>query len=138
MLVPGAVIGSLSVMLAVGLSALRIIERLDDLIAARFLQKGASAFPQSLPESLVWLAALVLAFALSYAVLSVAGTWRRVVLWVSTAVLVAVWAPVLSLAAHAPDVAAPLIVVIWSGVCSIVYARNHRMPCDEASHPPQP
>jgi hypothetical protein len=84
-----------------------------------------------LPEWAVWLAVVLLAFGLTFAILNVAGTWRRVVLWITTMALVAAWAPVLSLAARAPDVAAPLIAVIWSGVCALVYAGNHRMPCDE-------
>jgi len=63
----------------------------------------------------------------------VAGTWRRLVLWITALVLVAAWAPVLSLAARAPDIGAPFTAVLWSGVCALVYAGNHRMACDEAS-----
>lgn len=130
-LVPATAIGSLSVLLVVGLSALRILDRADLAIGSLMSQGKPASFPKALPEWAVWLAVVLFAFGLAFAILGVAGTWRRVVLWITTVVLVAAWSPVLSLAAHAPDVAAPLIAVIWSGVCALVYAGNHRMPCDE-------
>lgn len=131
-LVPAAVIGSLSILLAVGLSALRILDRADLAVGSLISQGKPAGFPKALPEWAVWLAVVWFAFGLAFAILSVAGTWRRVVLWITTAFLVAAWAPVLALAARAPDIAAPLIAVIWSGVCALVYAGSHRMPCDEA------
>jgi hypothetical protein len=130
-LVPATAIGSLSVLLVVGLSALRILDRADLAIGKWMSQGKPASFPKALPEWALWLAVVLFAFGLAFAILGVASTWRRVVLWITTVVLVAAWSPVLSLAAHAPDVAAPLIAVIWSGVCALVYAGNHRMPCDE-------
>jgi hypothetical protein len=52
-------------------------------------------------------------------------------LWLTAVVVVAGWAPVLVLAARAPDIGAPLIAVLWSGICAVVYAGNHRMAVDE-------
>jgi hypothetical protein len=130
-LVPAAVIGSLSILLAVGLSALHILDRVDLAIGKWMSQGKPAGFPKALPEWAVWLAVVLLTFGLASAILSVAASWRRVVLWITTAALVAAWAPVLALAAHAPDIAAPLIAVIWSGVCALIYAGNHRMACDE-------
>ena len=69
------------------------------------------AFPKALPEWSVWLATVIFAFWLAFAILSVAGTWRRVVLWITALVLIAGWAPVLSLAARSPDIGAPFIAV---------------------------
>ena len=129
--VPAAVIGSLSILLAAGLSALGILDRVNGMIAKGLLAGKATGFPKALPEWLVWLAAALFAFGLSFAILSVAGTWRRCVLWITAVVLVAGWAPVLSLAAHAPDIAAPFIATVWSGVCALVYTGNHRMACDK-------
>ncbi len=129
--VPAAAIGSLSILLAAGLSALGILGRVNGFIAKGLLAGKAAGFPKALPEWLVWLAAGLFAFGLSFAILSVPGTWRRCVLWVTAVVLVAGWAPVLSLAARAPDIAAPFIATLWSGVCALVYAGNHRMACDK-------
>lgn len=132
-LVPAAAIGSLSIVLVVGLSLLGILGRVNLLIANSISQGKAAAFPKSLPEWSPWLAAVLLAFALAFAILSVPGTWRRFVLWITTMVLIAGWAPVLGLAAHYPAIGAPLVAVLWSGVCAVVYAGNHRMPADENS-----
>jgi hypothetical protein len=134
-LVPAAAIGSLSVLLVVGLSALGILDRVDQLIGRLVSSGKAAGFPKVLPEWSVWLTTVVFTFWLAFAILSVAGTWRRVVLWITTLVLVAGWAPVLSLAARSPDIGAPFIAVLWSGVCALVYAGNHRMACDVVKKP---
>lgn len=125
-LLPAAAIGALSTLLAAGLGVLGLLGALNGSIGRWVGQ----ATPKSLPAWLPWLAAVAFAFALALAILSVPGTWRRVVLWVTAVVAVAGWAPVLGLAAHAPDIAAPLVATVWSGVCAVVYARNHRMACD--------
>jgi hypothetical protein len=129
--VPAAAIGSLSILLAAGLSVLGILHRVNGLIAKGLLAGKTTEFPKALPEWSVWLATALLAFGLAFAILSVPGTWRRCVLWITAVVLVAGWAPVLSLAAHAPDIAAPFIATVWTGVCALVYAGNHRMACDK-------
>ena len=138
MRVAAAAIGLLSIGLAAGLSVLGILGRVNGVVAQGLLAGKATGFPKELPEWSVWAAAGLLACGLSFAILSVAGTWRRCVLWLTTVVLVAGWAPVLSLAAHAPDIAAPFIATVWSGVCALVYAGNHRMPCDAMDRPTPP
>lgn len=136
-LVPAAAIGLLSIVLVAGLSLLGILGRVNLVIAKMVSQGKLDDFPRSLPEWSVWLAAVVMALALAFAILSVPGTWRRLVLWITAVVLVAGWAPVLSLAAHAPNVGGPFIAVLWAGVCAVVYAGNHRMPVDGAPADPK-
>lgn len=129
--VPAAAIGGLSISLAAGLGLLGLIEQLNSGIARLVSRDGAENFPKHLPESTVWAVTGLFAFSLAAAILGTPDLWRRMVLWISSIVLIAAWAPVLSLAAHAPDISAPWIATLWSGVCAIVYAANHRMPCDE-------
>ena len=130
-LVPAAAIGALSVLLAVGLDLLHILEPVNRMIAKLVSQGAIHDFPKALPAWSVWLVTVALAFGLPFAVLSVAGTWRRLILWITAMVLVAGWAPVLALAAHFPDIGVPFIAMLWSGICALVYAGNHRMACDE-------
>lgn len=134
-LVTAAFIGSLAVVLAAGLGALGLTERADAAIASvlgRFIQPdGAAAFPKALPAWGLWLGTALIAYGLALVMLGVSGTWRRLVLWFTTLGLVAAWAPVLGLAAHAPEIAAPLVAAVWSGACALVYTHSHRMPCDE-------
>jgi hypothetical protein len=127
-LLPALAIGSLALLLAAGLSLLGILGPLNAALGERVMP-GAD-FPKSLPVWLLWLATLGFAFGLSFALLNISGTWRRLVLWVTALVLIAGWAPVLGLAAHAPEIGAPWIAALWSGVCALVYAGNHRMACD--------
>ena len=129
-LVPAAAIGSLSTLLAAGLGALGILSRVNLAVSKLISQGKPAVFPKSLPEWSVWLATVLFAFGLAFSILNVQGTWRRVMLWITTMVIVAGWAPVLGLAAHAPEIGAPFIAAVWSGVCAMVYAGNHRMPCD--------
>jgi len=133
-LLPAAAIGSLSIVLAAGLQSLGILGRVNAAIAQAL--SGGRDLPKSLPAWSVWLAAAFFAFGISFAILSVPGTWRRVVLWVTALVLVGGWAPVLVLTAREPEIGAVMVAAGWSGVCALVYASRHRMACDEFSHFP--
>ena len=131
-----AAIGSLSILLVAGLALLGLLDRVNLLISSMASQGKAGGFPKSLPGWAEWLFVILLAFGISFAILGVAGTWRRVMLWLTALVLIAGWAPVLALAAHAPDIGGPWVATLWSGVCALVYAGNHRMPCDAPSKKP--
>ena len=127
-LAPALAIGSLALVLAAGFGFVGIMDRANDGIATG-LQVGSGTL-KSLPEWAVWLAAAVGAYGLAMVILSVPGTWRRVMLWVTSLALVAGWGPVLVLAATEPVVAVPLLATFWSGLCSLVYASRHRMAVD--------
>ncbi len=133
-LVTAALIGSLAMLLAAGLNGLGLIASADQLINAAMRNAlpatNAAGFPKALPAWALWTGTVVVAYGLTLAMLAVPGTWRRVVLWLSLLLLVAGWAPVLALASHAPNLSAPLIAGLWSGVCSLVYACSHHMPCE--------
>ena len=129
-LLPAATIATMSILLVVGLGALGILDRVDHAITWVLMRGKPVEFAQSLPAWTLWLVTVVFALGLSFALLSVGGTFRRVILWLTTLFLVAGWAPVLSLAAHQPEIGAPLIAVLWSGVCAMVYAGSHRMRSD--------
>lgn len=129
-LIGGAAIGTLSILLVVGLKMLGILEKLDLFVSKSLSAGQMPVFSKFLPPVAVWLGALLFAFGIAFAILNVPGTWRRIMLWLTALVLLAGWAPVLSLAAYAPTVCAPWIAALWSGICALIYARNHRMPCD--------
>jgi hypothetical protein len=131
-LVTAVLIGSLAVLLAGGLTWLGLIARADALIATRLRESlQATGFPKSLPGWSLWLGTAVVAYGLALAMLTVPGTWRRVVLWVSLLMLIAGWAPVLALASHAANIAAPFIAAVWAGACALVYASSRQLPCEQ-------
>lgn len=131
-----ALIGGLAVLLAGGLQWLGVLARADGVVAAVLRegmgQSGSGGGAKTLPEWIWWAGTVVVAFGLSVAMLSVPGTWRRLVLWLTTLVLVAGWAPVLALASREPRVSGPLVAVIWVGMCAWFYARTHILPCEPA------
>jgi hypothetical protein len=119
--------------LAAGLQMLGWLQRLNAEIARLVASTDNDSFQKTLPDRGVWLAAAVFALGLALAILGTPGHARRAILWISTLVVVTAWAPVLGLAAHAPNIAAPWIATLWSGACAMVYASQHHMACD-----PQP
>jgi FtsH-binding integral membrane protein len=134
-LLPAAAISSLSILLAAGLSVLPMMDRLNFTISQLATQGKQVIFSKNLPDWAIWLAAVFFSFGLTFAIFNVPGSWRRVVLWLTTLFLIATWAPVLSLAAREPEIAVPFIAALWSGVCALVYTSKHRMPCDSVSQP---
>lgn len=127
-LMPGLAIGSLALVLAAGFGFVGLLDRANHLVG-RAVQLDQSA-PLSLPDWAIWIAAAVGAFGVSFAILSVPGNWRRIVLWLSALILVIGWAPVLVLAAREPEIAVPLLATFWSGLCAFVYASRHHMAVD--------
>ena len=124
-------IGAMSLALAAGLEMIGALARFNAIAAKLASRGGAESFPKELPGWLVWIAAALAAFGMAAAVLQTPGMPRRVLLWLTAIMLVAAWAPVLGLAARHPDIAAPWIATVWSGVCAMFYASRHRLPCDE-------
>lgn len=134
--VPALAIGSLSMVLVAGLGILGIPDRANLLVSNLVSRHGTEDFPKAVPEWLVWMMAVVFGFGIAFSILGTAGNWRRIMLLLTALVVVGGWAPVLGLAAHFPAVAAPWIATLWSGICALVYARNHRMACDDAAEEP--
>jgi hypothetical protein len=134
-----AVSGGLGVVMAAGLHLLGIADRADGALAGwlgEAVGQAGAAFPKTVPAWLRWVVTGALAFGLAAAMLTVPGNWRRLVLWTTALVLTLAWAPVLALAAHAPQVTAAVAAVLWVGVCAAFYARTHILPC-EPSNPPR-
>ena len=116
--------------LAAGLELLGVLVPINAGIARMVSMRGGEIYPKALPEGGVWLASVILAFGTAVAILGTPGQLRRALLWLSAVILVFAWAPVLSLAARAPDIAAPWIATLWSGICALVYTSRHDMPTD--------
>lgn len=132
-MLPTAAIGGLSLVLAAGLDLLGVLTQVNAGIARIVSRGGAEMFPKQVPAWCLWLAAGIFSFALAAAILGTPGPVRRVILWFSAVIVLSAWAPVLSLAAHAPEIAGPWIATVWSGVCALVYSTRQRMPVDENS-----
>lgn len=124
---PELAIGLLSVLLAGGLGLLGILDRLNSWIAKSVAPGGVPEFPKALPLWVIWLGTIVFAFGISFAVAGVRGLARRIILWVSSLVVVSGWAFVLALSAREPAVGGPWIATFWAGFCAIVHAENQAL-----------
>ena len=122
--IPELAIGLLSVLLAGGLGLLGILDRINLWIAKSVAPGGVPEFSKALPPWMIWLGTIAFAFGISFAVLGVRGLARRVILWVSSLVVVSGWAFVLALAAREPAIGGPWIATFWAGFCAIVHAEN--------------
>lgn len=125
-----AAIGGMAVVLAVGLGAIGLLDRMDTAIGQALRAVAPPASTRPLHPALPWLGIVVVSFVLPLAMLSVPANWRRLLLWITTLVIVAGWAPVLALAARAPEISGAFTATFWGGLCSLIYTSRHRMPCD--------
>lgn len=137
--IPAAVtaitIGTLAVILAAGLNLLGLLTQANSLLVDTLSRIIGSGFPKALPPIGIWLATFILAIGLAFSLLCVQRPWQRAILWITTLAITAGWAPVLGLASFRPDIAAPWIATLWSGICSIIYARDHRAASVQAAEP---
>jgi hypothetical protein len=128
--VPSLAIAMLSSLLAVGLGAIGILVKFNQALTILSVHSLLDDSPKSLPSWVIWLGAVAIAFWLSYVLLSVSGMARRWILFITCVTLMTGWGPVLSLAGYQPELAGPLIAVLWAGICALIYTANHRMPAD--------
>jgi len=131
-IIPVLATGSLGLIVAFGLDALRMLDRLDRQFDGWMRASGVDGLENRLPGWVIWSATAIIAYGLALVILEVPGLWRRMILWITTLLMVLAWAPVLALSAHEPSIAGPLIASIWSGVCALVYAQKHRMAVDQS------
>ncbi len=122
--IPELAIGLLSVLLAGGLGLLGILDRVNSWIAKSVAPGGVPEISKALPTWVIWLGTIAFAFGISFAAVGVRGLPRRIILWVSSLVLVSGWAFVLALAAREPAIGGPWIATFWAGLCAIVHAEN--------------
>lgn len=115
-------IGGLSLVLVAGLDLLGVMSRLNQVVVGWGSRGGHETFAAHLPSWWVWLGTVILSFGTAVCVSGIVGWVRRMMWWVTAMVVVAGWAPVLSLAAHAPEIAAPWIATFWSGLCAMIHA----------------
>lgn len=128
-------IGLMALVLAVGLTFLKLSGRIDNFLESALSPEGMGAASRSLAPVLLWTATAFLAFALPAVMLNISGTWRRIVVWLATSFLTLSWGPVMVLAALRPEIGVPLTTVVWSGFCAMIYGANHILPIDLQAKP---
>ena len=121
-------IGSMSLGLAVGLGVLGFWDHANELLTSWISQLGNDA--RKVPTQFVLAIAAIMAYLLPFAMLLSPGLWRRIVLWISAMILSISWIPVLALACWQMPPCLPLVAGFWSGLCALIYASRHVLPCE--------
>lgn len=115
-----ALCAGLTLVILVGLHQAGGIGALDQRLAAALEARLGESLDQELPELLCWSVAALIAVALPLVLLLCSRGWQRWVLWLSVVVVLAVWAPVLGLAAYRPEMALVLMAAVISGLLSLI------------------
>jgi len=130
---PTVLTGSMGLALAAGLNILNLLEPVDfaafHALVGTPPEAGASTTPAASP-AVLWSITAATAYAVAAVILTVPCMWRRVIVWLSTLVVIAGWLPVAAIANLHAAVAAPVIATAWSGLGALIYAARHRMPAD--------
>ncbi|MFU8893789.1 MAG: hypothetical protein ACNA8L_09185 [Luteolibacter sp.] len=134
---PVALMGSMGMALAAGLQVFGFLGLIDERLAHLLVVNPATLAPAITPAT-VWIATAMVAYGLAWVVLEIPGNWRRIVIWISTMVVIAAWLPVAAISHTQAPVAAPLVAAAWAGLCTIIYAARHHMEADDAPAPPAP
>jgi hypothetical protein len=132
-IVPSLMIGTMAVGLSVGMDSLGFWNALDERATAWTISLGDGM--RDVPAHWVLILTVVSSFLLPFLMLSTPQWWRRLVLWLSFLLITIAWMPVLALASWKLPPSMPIIALLWSGLCAIIYAKQHRLPCEEMPAP---
>lgn len=97
------------------------IHKLDALLEAGMSGLMGEQFVHSLPSAVAWLLAIVIAFGMPALLLNCRQGWQRVTLWFVSIIVIALWAPVLCLAAYRPEISLVWLAVVASGLLVTVH-----------------
>ena len=105
------------------------LAQIDGMLAAWMEDVMDETFARSLPSALPWLMAVLVAFGLPMLLLCCRHSWQRLTIWIASLAVLALWAPVLCLASHAPDISMSWLAAALAGLLVTLHlygvARKH-------------
>jgi hypothetical protein len=116
------VVAVLALGLAFGMEALGVLAGLDRALSSLLEPLAGDGELSRVPPGVSWPLLGMVCLGMAFAMVESPGTWRRLVLWISSGVVIAATVPLAALAARWLAPGAPLVAWLWSGVCSLVYA----------------
>lgn len=121
-------IGTMSCGLALGLGALGVWNQANEIGFSWWTALGTEW--QEVPKWVELGFVISLAFVTPTLMLYSPSLWRKWAMWMGMMILYVVWIPVLALAAWRMGMMAPLVAGLWSGLCAMIFASRHELPCD--------
>ena len=135
---PILAIGLMGSLLSCGLMLLGVLRGVDRAVSLWVRGWGLAGSLRPVPVWWMVIFCVMVSYGVSAALLHAPGRGRRLVLWVSCAVVVVGWLPVLVLADWDFPLSGPLVAVLWSGLSSVVFAHRHSLPCEGGINPVTP
>lgn len=129
---PSLTIAAVAVMVSLALNFTQALNPVDAWLTSELAGNGWGETLVELPHWYGGVLILLVSFGLASAMLASPASWRRLVLWLSTVLVLLGWGPALALAGKQIDIAAPVVAAMISGVCALIYGTRHRLPCDGA------
>jgi len=127
---PVMLTGSMGLSLAGGLHFFGLLEILDRHLASLVAVEG-ELMTTAPSTGVLWSMTVAATYGVVFIILEIPATWRRLVIWISTLVVILGWLPVAAIAHTHAKVGAPLVSVAWAGLCAIIYAARHHMETDD-------
>ena len=97
------------------------IAQLDGLLQAWMGEVMDETFPNQLPAALTWLMAVIIAFGLPMLLMCCRHSWQRLTVWMASLAILFLWAPVLCLAAHRPEITMACLATALAGLLVTVH-----------------
>lgn len=128
---PSLLYGFLGVVLAFILQKLGLFESANKYVSQLIVTYFSEGEQMVFLSTLVSIAIAVLcSVGVAWVVLDSRGAWRRMIVVVSSVVLVLALAPTLAVWNVYFSPFFVLVSVLWASLCSFLYTSYHRMPCD--------
>jgi len=132
-LISAAVVGTFSLALALVLQILGIYRGVGETLWNAYQTRGFRVGEGFVEEAGgLWVVA-VLVYSQAWLLCEVPGLHRRLLVLLSSLVLIALASLVLALWGLYWCPAAALVATLWAGFCAILWANQHRMPCEGAA-----
>lgn len=122
MLVAGALAlcSGLTLLLLLILQLSGVVAAFDRQLCALIESRLGESLSQAVPGLVLWLVAVTFAVLAPLVLLHCPRAWQRWLLWGASLVVIALWAPVLGLAAHRPEISLVFSAALISGALSLM------------------
>lgn len=97
------------------------VGKVDALLTAWMEDVMGETFAHSLPAAIPWLLAIAIAFGMPALLLNCRQGWQRVTAWFASIIIIGLWAPVLCLASHRPEISLVWLAAAVSGLLVTIH-----------------
>ncbi len=94
---------------------------LDDILGDWLASVMDEDFVHEVPAAILWLMAVLIAFGLPLLMLCCSHGWQRMTVWIASLAVLGLWAPVLCLASHRPEISMSCVAAAVAGLLVAIH-----------------